>query len=77
MIPIDILSGGQFQLLEWLKRVTFPTESKFADVDFARKTYESVVTRLINGGVRHPMCCMIAPDGDTDYHRLLLWNTAP
>ena len=70
-------SGGQYQLLDWLKNVTFPTESKFADVNFARKTYESVVKRLVNGGVRHPICCMVAPDGDPDDHRLLLWNFAP
>jgi guanine deaminase len=44
-------SGQQYALLEWLKHVTFPMESKFADLDFARKVYEMVVPRYINSGV--------------------------
>jgi guanine deaminase len=44
-------SGQQYALLEWLKHVTFPMESKFADVDFARKVYEMVIPRYINSGV--------------------------
>jgi len=44
-------SGGQYQLLDWLQKVTFPMESKFKDVDFATKTYKSVVRRIIDNGV--------------------------
>jgi guanine deaminase len=49
---ICICSGQQYELLDWLKHVTFPMESKFSDVDFAKRTYERVVPRFINSGVR-------------------------
>ncbi|KAF8163613.1 hypothetical protein B0H34DRAFT_651932 [Crassisporium funariophilum] len=48
-------TGGQYQLLDWLQNVTFPMESKFADIDFARRTYESVVRRVIDSGTT--TCC--------------------
>ncbi|KAF9053028.1 hypothetical protein BJ165DRAFT_1400387 [Panaeolus papilionaceus] len=48
-------TGGQFQLLEWLNKVTFPMESKFKDAVFARSMYESVVRRIINSGTT--TCC--------------------
>jgi cytosine/adenosine deaminase-related metal-dependent hydrolase len=45
-------SGQQYQLLDWLENVTFPMEAKFSDIDFARRTYRSVVRRIIDSGVR-------------------------
>ncbi|KAI5899576.1 guanine deaminase [Schizophyllum commune H4-8] len=54
----NIGSGQQYELLDWLKHVTFPMEAKFADVDFARRTYESVVQRIINCGTT--TCCYYA-----------------
>jgi guanine deaminase len=44
-------SGQQYELLDWLNNVTFPTEAKFSDIDFARRTYESVVRRVVDSGV--------------------------
>ncbi|CAK1593970.1 unnamed protein product [Parnassius mnemosyne] len=37
-------------LLEWLDKYTFPLESKYVDVNFAKKIYEQVVQRLIKNG---------------------------
>ncbi|KAG7448002.1 guanine deaminase [Guyanagaster necrorhizus] len=51
----NIGSGQQYELLDWLSIVTFPTETKFADLDFARRTYSSVVRRIINNGTT--TCC--------------------
>jgi hypothetical protein len=31
--------------------VTFPTEAKFAEADFARQTYRSVIRRTLDAGV--------------------------
>ncbi|KAI5477118.1 guanine deaminase [Pseudohyphozyma bogoriensis] len=42
--------GQQFELLDWLSHVTFPTETKFADAQYARRTYEGVVQRVIDTG---------------------------
>jgi len=44
-------SGQQYTLLDWLEKVTYPMEAKFADVDFARRTYSSVVRRIVDAGV--------------------------
>ncbi|KAL1721068.1 hypothetical protein EV715DRAFT_288613 [Schizophyllum commune] len=54
----NIGSGQQYELLDWLEHVTFPMEAKFADVDFARRTYESVVQRIVNCGTT--TCCYYA-----------------
>lgn len=51
----NISSGGQYELLDWLNNVTFPTESRFADVDFAKRVYTSVVERVLNFGTT--TCC--------------------
>ncbi|PBK97077.1 guanine deaminase [Armillaria gallica] len=51
----NIGSGQQYELLDWLSNVTFPMEAKFADLDFARDTYLSVVRRIINNGTT--TCC--------------------
>ncbi|KAJ8519515.1 hypothetical protein ONZ45_g3543 [Pleurotus djamor] len=48
-------SGQQYELLQWLDNVTFPMEANFADVNFAKETYTSVVRRIINCGTT--TCC--------------------
>ncbi|KAJ7087886.1 Metallo-dependent hydrolase [Mycena epipterygia] len=48
-------SGRNYELLDWLENITFPMESKFSDVDFARRTYASVVRRVIDSGTT--TCC--------------------
>ncbi|CAE6397310.1 unnamed protein product [Rhizoctonia solani] len=47
--------GGQYELLDWLNNVTFPTESRFADIKFAERVYSSVVDRVLNSGTT--TCC--------------------
>lgn len=42
--------GQQYELLDWLEKVTFPRERKFEDPLYARKTYESVVQRMLDCG---------------------------
>jgi cytosine/adenosine deaminase-related metal-dependent hydrolase len=44
-------SGQQYELLDWLMEVTFPMETRFANVDFARQAYELIVKRIIKSGV--------------------------
>jgi hypothetical protein len=46
--------GNQYKLLDWLNALVFPTESKFNDdnVEFVQKTYQSVVRRVLDFGVR-------------------------
>ncbi|KAH9945880.1 guanine deaminase [Epithele typhae] len=51
----NIGSGQQHELLDWLAEVTFPMEARFADVDFARRTYTSVVKRTLDYG--STTCC--------------------
>ncbi|CAE6472336.1 unnamed protein product [Rhizoctonia solani] len=48
-------AGGQYELLNWLNNVTFPTESRFADTEFAERVYNSVVDRVLNSGTT--TCC--------------------
>ncbi|CAE6406726.1 unnamed protein product [Rhizoctonia solani] len=47
--------GGQYELLDWLNKVTFPTESRFEDIKFAERVYSSVVDRVLNSGTT--TCC--------------------
>ncbi|CAD6953715.1 unnamed protein product [Tilletia controversa] len=42
--------GQQYELLDWLKHVTFPREARFSDLHYAERTYKSVVQRLLNSG---------------------------
>ncbi|KAF9014111.1 hypothetical protein BDQ17DRAFT_1270322 [Cyathus striatus] len=51
----NIGSGQQYELLDWLAKVTFPMEAKFADAAFAKRTYERVVKRIIDSGTT--TCC--------------------
>ncbi|KAG6853024.1 hypothetical protein C0991_007395 [Blastosporella zonata] len=48
-------SGQQYELLDWLNNIIFPTEAKFSDIDFARRSYKSVVRRIIDCGTT--TCC--------------------
>ncbi|THH30367.1 hypothetical protein EUX98_g3820 [Antrodiella citrinella] len=48
-------SGQEHELLDWLAKVTFPTEAKFKDVAFARRAYTSAVRRIIDNGTT--TCC--------------------
>lgn len=73
-------SGGQYQLLDWLENCTFPMESKFANVDFARTKYRSVVRRIINCGVCGPILYRTTRLNIiilADNYLLLLWDPSP
>ena len=37
-------------LYEWLQQCTFPLEAKYTDLDFARTSYESLVSNLLANG---------------------------
>lgn len=56
---LSLTSGGQYELLGWLEHITFPMEAKFADAEFARKAYTSVVRRIIDSGVRYLYLCRL------------------
>lgn len=40
-------TGYDVMLLEWLDKYTYPTESKFNDLDYARDVYSKVVVRKL------------------------------
>ena len=42
--------GMDLPLLDWLNTYTFPTESRFADLDYARRTYQRLASDLITNG---------------------------
>ncbi|KZT26374.1 Metallo-dependent hydrolase [Neolentinus lepideus HHB14362 ss-1] len=48
-------AGQQYELLDWLKYVTFPMEARFKDTNFAKKTYKAVIRRVIDSGTT--TCC--------------------
>ncbi|GAA6002302.1 guanine deaminase [Rhodotorula paludigena] len=52
---LNLAFGQQFELLDWLDKVTFPAEAKFADPAYARRTYDEVVRRAISIGTT--TCC--------------------
>ncbi|GAA5855409.1 hypothetical protein JCM8547_007815 [Rhodosporidiobolus lusitaniae] len=52
---LNLAYGQQYELLDWLSNVTFPTEAKFSDPAYARRAYEGVVERVINSGTT--TCC--------------------
>ena len=43
-------TGYDLELLDWLETYTFPTEAKFADVEFARSVYNRVVEKTLSSG---------------------------
>lgn len=49
---LNVGAGQQYELLDWLENVTFPTEANFKDLDFATKAYTKIVGRIIDAGVR-------------------------
>eukprot|EP01133_Synstelium_polycarpum_P011491 gene11491-13403_t len=51
-------TGTDLPLLKWLEKYTFPTESKFRDIDFAKNVYSKVVNRMIKNGTT--TCCYYA-----------------
>ncbi|TBU65562.1 Metallo-dependent hydrolase [Dichomitus squalens] len=48
-------SGQEHELLDWLAEVTFPMEARFADADFAKRAYSSVIKRTLDYG--STTCC--------------------
>ncbi|KAL7420713.1 hypothetical protein Q5752_004664 [Cryptotrichosporon argae] len=47
--------GQQYELLEWLDKLTFPQEARFSDTAYARATYDKVVQRNLAAGTT--TCC--------------------
>jgi guanine deaminase len=43
--------GQGFHILDWLEKVTFPHEARFADPVYARKAYESCVDGFLRQGI--------------------------
>jgi guanine deaminase len=43
--------GQGLHILDWLEQVTFPHEARFADTEYARKSYESCVDGFIRQGI--------------------------
>ncbi|KAI9829514.1 MAG: hypothetical protein M1819_006334 [Sarea resinae] len=43
--------GRGKNIMEWLNKITFPHEARFADPEYARKTYASCVDGLIKQGI--------------------------
>jgi guanine deaminase len=43
-------------LYEWLQQCTFPLEAKYADIEFARRNYESLVDNLLANGTTTATC---------------------
>lgn len=67
--------GQQYELLEWLHQITFPTEEKFKDVNFAKKVYADVIRRVVSFGVGSITSeIKLKIKLATDYHMLLLWH---
>ncbi|KAH6894984.1 guanine deaminase [Coprinopsis sp. MPI-PUGE-AT-0042] len=54
----NIGTGQQYELLDWLAKVTFPMEAKFEDVEFAKRMYTRVVRDFVNAGTT--TCCYYA-----------------
>ncbi|KAI6109740.1 hypothetical protein F5141DRAFT_1215220 [Pisolithus sp. B1] len=42
--------GGDYELLDWLEKYTYPTERNFFKLDFAARVYPEIVKRIINSG---------------------------
>ncbi len=42
--------GYDLELLDWLNTYTFPTEAKFSNVEYAKKTYKVLAKELIKNG---------------------------
>jgi guanine deaminase len=63
-------TGMDLPLLEWLQRYTFPHESKYSDLNHARKVYDRAVSNHLKNGTTtvsyfatiHPQSCMLLVD---------------
>ncbi|KAH8827003.1 Metallo-dependent hydrolase [Flagelloscypha sp. PMI_526] len=51
----NIGGGGKYELLEWLDKLTFPEESKYKDVNYARSIYTRVIRKVLACGTT--TCC--------------------
>lgn len=49
----NVVRGGQYELLDWLKNVTFPKEAQFKEEEYAKEVYPDVVRRSLDCGVRY------------------------
>ena len=47
---LEVVASHGEKLLEWLQRYTFPTEAKFADIDYARTVAERFISELLRVG---------------------------
>lgn len=55
--------GVDRPLLEWLNRYAFPTEARFADLDYARRVYQKLAAELVaNGTTRVAMFSSLHTD---------------
>lgn len=75
-----IVSGGDLELGEWLRKYVFPVERKFECNAYAERVYNDVVDRSIASGVRIHLCTIhIGAHGQSlaDNNELLLWQLAP
>jgi guanine deaminase len=50
--------GMDYELLEWLESYTFPEESKYRNLGYARTAYAAVVRNLVDGP--NTRCCLFA-----------------
>ncbi len=46
-------SGMDCLLFDWLERYTFPSESKFADIEYAKVVYDSLIQDMLRHGTLH------------------------
>eukprot|EP01132_Coremiostelium_polycephalum_P000862 gene862-1076_t len=51
-------TGTELPLLKWLEKYTFPVESQFKDLEFAKNVYTKVVNRTLRNGTT--TCCYYA-----------------
>lgn len=49
----NVARGGQYGLLDWLNKVTFPKEAQFKEEKYAEQVYPDVVRRSLDCGVRY------------------------
>ena len=47
--------GIDLQLMDWLNRYAFPTEARFADLEYARIYYEAFADEMVKNGTTRPV----------------------
>lgn len=67
-------TGYDLQLLDWLDTYTYPTESKFENVQLAKKVYSKVVVslRFQSSLPWDHLCLSAAPHSESWYHHCQL-----